>query len=54
MISAGKRNMQESYLFLLIWGELYENYRYRADFYSKLQINKVFKIKFELLWNFEL
>jgi hypothetical protein len=49
MISAVKQNMQESYLFLLIWEELYENYRYREDFYSELQINKVFKIKFELL-----
>jgi hypothetical protein len=35
--------MQESYLFLIILGELYENYHYRADFSFKLQIIKVFE-----------
>jgi hypothetical protein len=31
-----------SYLFLIILGELYESYHYRADFSFELQIIKVF------------
>jgi hypothetical protein len=37
MIDAG------SYLFQMIWGEMYENYHYRAEFSFKLPIIKVFK-----------
>jgi hypothetical protein len=29
-------------LFQIIWGELYENYHYKADFYFKLRIIMVF------------
>jgi hypothetical protein len=38
--------MWESYFFHFMWGELYENYHYRADFSFKLQIIKVFEIIF--------
>jgi hypothetical protein len=30
------------FFFLIIWGELYENYHYRADFSFKLRIIRVF------------
>jgi hypothetical protein len=39
-----KQLMRESYLFWIIWGELYLNYHYGADFSFKLQIIKVFQI----------
>jgi hypothetical protein len=34
--------MRESYIFCIIWGDLYENYHYRADFSFELRINKFF------------
>jgi hypothetical protein len=34
--------MLECYVFQIIWGELYKNYHYRADFSFELQIIKVF------------
>jgi hypothetical protein len=40
----GKQYVWGSYLFVIIWGELYENYYYRADFSFELQIIKVFEI----------
>jgi hypothetical protein len=37
----GKRQLWQLF-FQIIWGELYENYHYRADFSFKLQLIKVF------------
>jgi hypothetical protein len=37
-MNAGKRLMWESYLFQIIWEELYGNYHYRANFSFELQI----------------
>jgi hypothetical protein len=44
MMNEGKWQIQKSYLFQIIWGELHENYHYSADFSFKLWIIKVFEI----------
>jgi hypothetical protein len=43
-MNAGKLEVRESYLFKIIWGELYGNDHYRAEFSFELRIIKVFKI----------
>jgi hypothetical protein len=43
-IKKNKRWMRESYLFWIIWRELYEDYHYRAELSFELRIIKVFEI----------
>jgi hypothetical protein len=42
--TAKSKQMQENYLFQIIWEELYKHYHYRADLSFKLQIIKVFEV----------
>jgi hypothetical protein len=43
-MNAGYQQLQESYLFQIIWGELYENSHYRTESSFELPIIKVFEI----------
>jgi hypothetical protein len=44
MNERGKTIVAGKLFFLIIWGELHENYDYRTDFSFKLRITDVFEI----------